>query len=384
MRTPVLVVGLLGLCSALGVGCTHTQLRYNTVRQAATLDDLYRQQVLENLAMFAHDPYALPFFLTADTGRSDVNDRGTASTGIDWGRLGFTGVGLDLEGQRFWTELWNLNPTKDPRRLELMRCAYQQVVGVVPADCPDCCLRYNEFYSGDPMGNAATDRRQAGIIHVGCLSSCWFVVTTDKHDLPDGCDCDEAFVGEYCGTYVYVPPSARDELTKLTLVILDFATGVPPVPSSPSPAEVVEYFSPDFVPTNPSNASIVVKTLRNPKELQEAAKQRRKQALERLNKRLRELELPPLPAPEGVPTPQGLRNLMQEPKVRAQLQDPNSELRSLIEAARAQDEPLPLPPETQPMYYPPRLHLFQEPGTLLQLQRQQLLLDSLAPDRPFD
>jgi hypothetical protein len=45
----------IGLASALmlsmlACGCTHTQLRKNTIRQAGTLTDTYTQQVMDNLA----------------------------------------------------------------------------------------------------------------------------------------------------------------------------------------------------------------------------------------------------------------------------------------------------------------------------------------------
>ena len=36
-------------------------------------------------------------------------------------------------------------------------------------------------------------------------------------------------VGQYCGVYVWVPPEGRDELTRLTLAILDYALHEPPV-----------------------------------------------------------------------------------------------------------------------------------------------------------
>ena len=55
-------------------------------------------------------------------------------------------------------ESFVLTPINDPRKLELMRCAYQIAVsscgyGVPSRNCPDCQARFNTFYTGDPEGN---------------------------------------------------------------------------------------------------------------------------------------------------------------------------------------------------------------------------------------
>ena len=42
-------------------------------------------------------------------------------------------------------------------------------------------------------------------------------------------DCSCIAVGEYCGCYVWVLPEGQDQLTKLTLAILDYAMHEPPV-----------------------------------------------------------------------------------------------------------------------------------------------------------
>jgi len=45
--------------------------------------------------------------------------------------------------------------------------------------------------------------------------------------LPKDCSCIS--IGEYCGCYVWVLPEGQDQLTKLTLAILDYAMHEPPV-----------------------------------------------------------------------------------------------------------------------------------------------------------
>src|SRR5262245_13446281 len=65
------------LCSA---GCTHTQLACNTVSQSATLTALYEKQVLDNLAMFQCNHYAIPFFSVPNQAQSNVLDQGAFSS----------------------------------------------------------------------------------------------------------------------------------------------------------------------------------------------------------------------------------------------------------------------------------------------------------------
>ena len=57
-----LALGLAVAAALAGTGCTHVQLRKNTVNQADTLSEIYQQQVLDNLAMFVYDYYSLPHF----------------------------------------------------------------------------------------------------------------------------------------------------------------------------------------------------------------------------------------------------------------------------------------------------------------------------------
>ena len=76
--------------------------------------------------------------------------------------------------QRSQQEAFTVTPVNDPRKLELMRCAYQLAVsscgrGAVSGTCPDCQTRFNVFYTGDPNG----DIRQGanGIVTSECLKA---------------------------------------------------------------------------------------------------------------------------------------------------------------------------------------------------------------------
>jgi hypothetical protein len=165
----------------------------------------------------------------------------------------FNAIGLSGSAQRSQQEAFTVTPVNDPRKLELMRCAYQLAVrscgrGAVSGTCPDCMTRFKVFYTGDPNG----DIRQGanGIVTSESLNSncCWFHIGCKKC-VPKHSPC--IAVGEYCGCYVWVLPEGQDELTKLTLAILDYALHDPPAKRS---KEVVYYVDEYGLPTTKQNS----------------------------------------------------------------------------------------------------------------------------------
>lgn len=299
-------------------GCTHQQLRFNTSHYARTAADINTQQVLDNLAKFASNPNAMPHFTYSTAGQSQVTDTlsggGNASFSpralTSWSINPFSGVRANLESLTVTT-------VTDPRKLELMRCAYQRVVcGHCLCErtggCPDCERRFNDFYlgttnpgktpalteDGSPIyvllrksdqsiehyvfktkndfnedlyrylsdglevpgstittasdaklikqvftdDSVAALSKRTGKVTVECLQSCWFKVGR-KCDIPRRSEC--ALIGRYCDTYIWVPASSRDELTKLTFVILDIAMNNPATLPSAATKEVVTLYNKD-------------------------------------------------------------------------------------------------------------------------------------------
>lgn len=218
------------------VGCTHMQLKYNTLGQFRTVSDLHQKQVLNNLAMFVFDPNSLPYFNVLSTGINEVTDTGAVMNALTFARV--TMANLFMVSQNATTpnvsrvarENWSANPVNDPRRLELMRCAYQKVasahfcrpeaLGAASAVCPDCELRWRAFYGVDKENRINSNGR----VTSDCLGGGWLGVG-GKKDVPKGCHCLK--VGCYCGVYVWVLPGGEDGLAKLTLAILDFAVNQP-------------------------------------------------------------------------------------------------------------------------------------------------------------
>lgn len=256
-RSSVLIVLLAAIA-----GCTHVQLRKNTVRQALTVGDIHQQQVLNNLAMFVYDPNSLPTFSYPNQSSSNVTDSGSleGSGAINRAPLGFlwlSGLGSMFTASRQAQEAFTLNPVNDPRKLELMRCAYQKAlagcVGTKMSEaCPDCQTIQKKFYTGSPDGDI--NEKVNGIVTSECLNgkSCWFHYGCRKH-LPKYASCLP--VGHHCGVYVWVTPEGRAELTKLTLTILDYALNSPPAPLM----KTVTYYIDEYgIPTTQASSVGVV------------------------------------------------------------------------------------------------------------------------------
>ena len=236
------------LCAASG--CTYVPLRKNSLHEAGAVGDIQTQQVLDNLAMFVCNPNAMPYFSYPNTNSASVTDTGDASGGPTFAQVVSGALSLDFCAQQ---DSFTATPVNDPRKLELMRCAYQKAVGSccgheASTTCPDCQTRFKMFYTGDPNGDIRA--KANGNVTSECLRSdcCWFHVGC-KRCLAKRCHCN--LVGHYRDVYVWVGPEGRDELTKLTLAILNYALNSPPTQRQ---KEVVYYLDEYGLPTTDSTS----------------------------------------------------------------------------------------------------------------------------------
>lgn len=239
-------------------GCVNPLLRRNTAQQSQVISDVYQQQVLNNLARFVYDPGSMPYFSYATQSTNQVQNtaQGNLSGALTGSPLKFTNLGFGVQGVHLANEAFTLTPVNDPRKLELMRCAYQKAAEScrgtdVSVTCPDCKSLLNAFYTGDKDGDIGL--KSKGRITTECFNgACWYHVGCKKC-LPKNCDC--LLVGEYCGLCVWVDQFGRDELTKLTLTILDFAMNSPPALNT---KQVVYYIDQNGLPTTQAQAVATV------------------------------------------------------------------------------------------------------------------------------
>lgn len=216
---------ILAFVASLSCGCTHVQLQKNMVNQAGTLSDIYTQQVMDNLARFVYEFDSMPDFAVPSSGTNSVNDSVATNGGLTWNTFNFTGASLGANGSRAMSQAWTLQAVNDPRKLQLMRCAYQYAVAscgleTPPTSCPDCDRLVEAFHAYDARAGGIGDQCVKNL-----RGNAWFGVGT-KHEVPT--NCGTAYVGHYAGVYVWVLPEHWDKLTVLTLAILNYALNDPP------------------------------------------------------------------------------------------------------------------------------------------------------------
>lgn len=233
MRAPTIrIVNLLTVTTILlSLGCASTQLRKISVRQANSVADIYEQQVLDNLAKFVVNPYSTPSFSVAVTSTNGVNDKGT----LDLSKEFLTGNLWDhiaMGGERSLARSFLFNPVSDPKRLQLMQCAYQAAVGLPKDECNKCCRLLEEW-----TGVQGECEDCCGI------TSGWICRSKDRRDVPKCCQKH----AEFCGVYVWVDPCQQREFAKLMNAIIDFASGAQKEPKTTIPNATL-YLDADFNP----------------------------------------------------------------------------------------------------------------------------------------
>ncbi len=117
------------LCVALActTGCTTARLRQRTVNQASTLPELQYQQVLDNLALFAVNPSALPWHANLREGTTQVTDSLSGGAAVDIGPP--VAWFPQLFGSRTVVAQWGMSPVIDQTELRLLRIAYRRAHG---------------------------------------------------------------------------------------------------------------------------------------------------------------------------------------------------------------------------------------------------------------
>lgn len=303
MRIAILVL----VVPFLFTGCLHHHLRHNTVKQAQTVGDVQTQVVLDNLAKFAHNSGSLPHFTFASSGSTVVSNGAEAGASLDFSPFRLTSWTPSTGGSVGAQDTYSITPVNDPRKLELMACAYRKAVAENcrnESDCPSCDSRLNRFYLGTespgktnrktPEGNEIFEVEVDGVTHevfkvldengndsyrylidgekfpqeegnsfkalyepasvrtftqssgqvtTECIDSGWFRVCSAKECRKIDPCC---LVGRYCDTCVVVPECHRDKLTRLTFVILDIAVhdeADPPEAPEAKTQKVVAYIN---------------------------------------------------------------------------------------------------------------------------------------------
>lgn len=126
--------------SVLLFGCASTQLNFNTLDVASTVQDVYYQQTLLNLSRTIDDPMAIPSQVDLAAGTIQTTGSVTPGATAPLSRTvtrgptnaitGFTtaGAGASLSASDSWTQNWNISPITDADTLRNLRALYRYAV----------------------------------------------------------------------------------------------------------------------------------------------------------------------------------------------------------------------------------------------------------------
>ena len=270
----ILVMGLICLS-----GCTAERLRQRMVSQGATLPELQYQQVLDNLALFAVNPEALPWHVNIREGTSQVTDSASAGAAVDLGPP--TETLPQLFGTRTVVAQWGGSPVIDTLELRLLRIAYRRACGSPEMPDPELLDELSHELKGqvavntdlrdeselffeqlammnkghvdlddetattnDP-GFLASDGRKSPLARdvgrqvdlvenaLAMIESDWFCVGR-KRDVPK----DALYVGHYHDCWVWVPPAGYGALTEFTLTVMKISVLIKETQTLISPGSV--------------------------------------------------------------------------------------------------------------------------------------------------
>lgn len=260
-------------------GCMSENLRRRTVDQGATLPELQYQQVLDNLALFAANPSALPWHINVREGTTQITDSASIGAAVD---LGPPPNWLpQLFGSRTAVAQWGGSPVIDPLELRLLRIAYRRAHGspempgpdlidelahelknqvAVNSDLRDESELFFEYESRKHQEYAQIDTdvvtvndesfatrdgqksplardvtRQ--VVHIerelASIGTGWFHVGA-KRDVPR----DACYIGNYRDCWVWVTADGREQLTEFTLSAMKLSTLIKETQTLISPGSV--------------------------------------------------------------------------------------------------------------------------------------------------
>jgi hypothetical protein len=276
-------IALLACALACLFGCTSGRLRQRTINQGKTLPELQYQQVLDNLALFAANPSALPWHVNLREGTTQITDSLSGGAAVDLGPP--TETLPQIFGSRTVVAQWGMSPVIEASELRLLRIAYRRAHGLpdmpdsefldelaqelkdqsasnsdlrdesevffeyqssahkdyasfnaaVRTTNDDSVCADSEAHSSATSPLARNVCRKIGTIErrLERIRPGWFHVG-HKREVPK----DACYVGHCKDQYVWVGPEGLDDLTEFTLTVMKISTLVKETQTLISPGSV--------------------------------------------------------------------------------------------------------------------------------------------------
>jgi len=220
---------LIAVCAVLCVGCVTPALERYTVNQSLSMTETRYQEAMNALAVVAANRGEnLPSYSLTTSGIANVTHTVSMQATTTWARAAhnFSQQILNIAGKHTPELQWTLDPVADPTLLEGAWYACRWAIYGPPVDGVEFKKEYDLLRKPtitDIVGYGAEREYHLGIID-------------DNHSIPMGwvghgpraCVPRAACYTAHCGnTYVWVMPGQMEQLSELTLVLLDIATIAP-------------------------------------------------------------------------------------------------------------------------------------------------------------
>jgi hypothetical protein len=229
------LVCLLFVAIVVLPGCQATQLENRTLRQSATLSDLQYKQVLDNLAMTAANPSALPYFAVAGAGKTSITATPMVNDVVNYDLITVAGVlfnkfifdkgAITTQYTQQNLDEWDTVPSLDPVQLFLMQGLYRKTLGL---EIPQHQLTALNTFFGPPQDTkgtygAYTAHPMYSKVYAEAMQQLYQQIGPGCFGVGRKCNVpkDACYVGHHCDTYVWVTAAGREALTNLTLAIIE-------------------------------------------------------------------------------------------------------------------------------------------------------------------
>jgi hypothetical protein len=204
---------LLLACAMPCTGCIAEALERQTLVQQETPTDIRYQQALDNLAIVAHDPAALPAYSSIFAGTAEITDTAQLASTTSFGPPGAGGEIASPQYSRAVLGNWTLDPINAPEKLEAIRCACRWVIYGPEFACHDCVgLLVSPEEAPYPGRHFGVAERLAA------LPAGWLRCGR-RRDVPAK-TCYKAHCGD---TWVWVTPNGTGPLADFNLILQDIA-----------------------------------------------------------------------------------------------------------------------------------------------------------------
>jgi hypothetical protein len=232
-------------------GCQAYQVANKVVGQTSTISEVQYRQVIDNLAMAADNPGALPYFGVPASTRSTIQRSATASVGLAFtlltaatisttktilgplfGQTYLSGITPMASGTQQNIQEFDASANIDPVRQIVMQVLLHNALGIPNVPYRESVAR-KFFFAPDPkqevvsqtetrnttaMGTDPTYRAEFTLLFERIRPG--WVGVGRRRDVP----MKAAYVGHRGNTYVWVMPQDLDHLTDLTIAVVDIST----------------------------------------------------------------------------------------------------------------------------------------------------------------